>query len=481
MGFGRDKCAVRVDTKNGRIIRIRPTHYAQEGYTEDYMKPWKLEIKGKVLEPPDKYKTLPAPFSIAYKKRVYSPNRIRYPLQRVDWEPGGDPEKVNSRNRGKSKYKRISWDDATTTIASELRRIQEKYGYFAVLAQADGHGEGKTVHGPHGCQTQLLRHMGPDFQSSYTLQLRTSDSWEGWYWGGKHVNGSETTGTAAPQTNVPYEIMNNSEMLIFCGDPETTTWGFFDQSTSPFLFFLTQIGVEQVYITPDLNYAGAVHADKWIPVLPGQDGALYLACCYVWLTEDTYDKEYVATHTLGFDKFAAYVLGNEEGDPDGPKTPEWAAPRCGVPAWTIKGLARNWYQKKTSIEGFMGAGIRVPYGHETCRLQACAEGMQGWGGPGRTRLAVMAANILPGRSAQPSFDRTLVKGEPAQRVGLRNLRRPWITSARISISPRHKFTMRSSMHLSHGMARHHPGGQPLIRRVHSLTRFRRNRVVPKST
>ena len=50
----------------------------------------------------------------AYKKRTYSPNRVKYPLKRVDWDPNGER---NPQNRGKSKYVRISWDEATDIIA----------------------------------------------------------------------------------------------------------------------------------------------------------------------------------------------------------------------------------------------------------------------------------------------------------------------------------------------------------------------------
>jgi anaerobic selenocysteine-containing dehydrogenase len=210
----------------------------------------------------------------------------------VDWEPGGEPEKVNPQNRGISKYKRISWDEATTIIANEIKRIQEKYGYFAILAQGDGHGEGKTVHGPHGCMTQLLRHMGPDEQSSYTAQIRVADSWEGWYWGGNTSMVGKQPVQPHPGANMTMDMAENCELMLFSTDPETTTWAFNEQFASKLCSGLSKIGIEQVYITPDLNYAAAVHADKWIPVLPCQDGALYLAVCHVWLTEGTYDKEY---------------------------------------------------------------------------------------------------------------------------------------------------------------------------------------------
>jgi len=133
-GFGRDANPARLDIKNGRIIRTRPIHYNDEGYGSDYRKPWKIEVKGKMLEPPEK--TLITPLALGFKKRVYSPNRVKYPLIRVDWDPNGQR---NPQNRGKSKYRRISWDEATDIIAAEILRVQEKYGYFAILAQGDAY------------------------------------------------------------------------------------------------------------------------------------------------------------------------------------------------------------------------------------------------------------------------------------------------------------------------------------------------------
>ncbi|GAG33934.1 unnamed protein product, partial [marine sediment metagenome] len=182
-GVTEDANAGMVDIKDGKIIRIRPLHFDWK-YTPEEFRPWKIEARGQVFEPTTK--TLLPPYSLAYKNRVYSPNRTMYPLKRVDWDPDGER---NPQNRGKSRYTRISWDEATDIVASEIKRIQKKYGPTAILAQADGHGETKTVHAAHGCCRRLLRLMG-----GYTWQTRNPDSWEGWYWGAKHVWGCEPVG-----------------------------------------------------------------------------------------------------------------------------------------------------------------------------------------------------------------------------------------------------------------------------------------------
>ena len=142
--------------------------------------------------------------------------------------------------------------------------------------------------------------------------------------------------------------------------------------------------MQQVYICPDLNYGAAIHADKWIPILPNTDAALQLAIAYVWITEDLYDKEYVRTHVVGMDEFSDYVLGEEDGVP---KTPAWASAKCGIPEWTIKALAREFGKKTTSIAHYFGGGfIRGPFSHEHARLEVVLLGMQGLGGPGVHQL-----------------------------------------------------------------------------------------------
>ena len=367
-GVVEDSNVVQVDVAGNKVVRIRPLHY---DWKYD-VKPWSFSAKGKTFEA--SMKSLIPPFTLAYKNRVNSPNRVMYPLKRVDWDPKGER---NTQNRGTSKYERISWDEATDIIAAEIRRVIDKYGPTGVFLQADGHGETKVVHASHGCSCNLMSLLG-----GYTLQSRNTDSWEGWYWGAKHVWGCEPVGKARYQSNILPDIAEHAGMMVFAGcDPETTPWGWGGQTVSQLCYWFTELGIKQVYICPDVNYGTAVHADKWIPILPNTDAALYLGIANYWIEKGTYEKEYVDTHVIGFDKFKAYVTGEEDGVP---KTPKWAEGKTGVPARTIKALARAWASMPTATaHGNGGNMVRGPYATENARLEVCLLGMQGLGMPGR--------------------------------------------------------------------------------------------------
>ena len=81
-----------VDVKNGKIVRVRPMRYGWK-YEKEEIRQWKMERDGKTLEPT--WKSLPGPFSLGYKKRVYSPNRVPFPMKRIDWDPNGERNPQN--------------------------------------------------------------------------------------------------------------------------------------------------------------------------------------------------------------------------------------------------------------------------------------------------------------------------------------------------------------------------------------------------
>ncbi|MCL1833337.1 MAG: molybdopterin-dependent oxidoreductase, partial [Leptospirales bacterium] len=102
-----------VYVKEGKIIRITPIEF-----DDTDAKPWSIFARGKNFTPPRK--TTLAPYSYSWKSLVYSPDRLLYPMKRVDFDPNGER---NCENRGTSKYVRISWDEALDIVANEIKRV----------------------------------------------------------------------------------------------------------------------------------------------------------------------------------------------------------------------------------------------------------------------------------------------------------------------------------------------------------------------
>ena len=111
---------------------------------------------------------------------------------------------------------------------------------------------------------------------------------------------------------------------------------------------------------------------------------MVLAIAYVWITEDLYDKEYVAERTDGFEKWRDYILGKEDGVA---KTPEWQEKETGVPAKDVRALAREW-GKQEDLSGRRAASTAsaapaAPRPAPTGRAAwFCLMAMQGLGKPG---------------------------------------------------------------------------------------------------
>jgi trimethylamine-N-oxide reductase (cytochrome c) len=351
-------------------------------------------------------KDVQMPLAYAWKRRVHSATRVKYPLLRDDWSP----DAPNPATRGRSGYSRISWDRALDIVVGQLGRIRETYGSMEpVLVQADGHGQSGYLQSLHFWGHYLFdmgrQHLGWGW---WTQQVRNPDSWEGYYWGAKHVWGFDDTLGEPPQDAVWDDVLEHAELVIFSGnDPEATGLGMSGSTAVAMPRWLKQAGIKIVAVSPDLNYAAAVHADTWIPLKPNTDAALYLALAHTWIAEGLYDKDYVATHTLGFEEFRRHVLGEDDGVA---KTPAWAERITGVPARTIRALAREWAGKKTTLSVYFGGPkIRGTCSHLVGRLEAYVLAMQGIGRPGRQFLRTGAPSFYKRSLAQvpryPEVDR----------------------------------------------------------------------------
>src|SRR3989338_857869 len=342
-------------------------------------------------------KDVQMPLAYAGKRRVHAATRVRYPLLRDDWSP----DAPHPATRGRSGYSRISWDRALDIVVGQLDRVRATYGSMEpVLVQADGHGQIGYLQSLHFWGHYLFD-MGRERRGWgwWTQQLRNPDSWEGYYWGAKHVWGFDDTLGEPPQDAVWDDVLEHAEMVIFSGnDPEATGLGMSGSTALVMPTWLKKAGIKIVAISPDLNYAAAVHADTWIPLRPNTDSALYLALAHTWIAEGLYYKDYIRTHTTGFEEFRHHVLGEDDGVA---KTPAWAEPITGVPSRTIRALAREWAARKTSLSVYFGGPkIRGTRSHLVGRLEAYVMAMQGIGRPGRQFLRTGAPSFYKRALAQ---------------------------------------------------------------------------------
>ena len=145
---------------------MRPLQVAPEDF-----KPWTIDAGGKKYSPPKALRL--APTACAERNRVYSDNRILYPMKRVDFDPKGER---NPQNRGKSGYERISWDEALDIVAGEIKRLTEQYGGSAITGMTSSHHNWGIVGYKMGPFHRFMNMI------NYTPVLDNPDSWEGWHW-----------------------------------------------------------------------------------------------------------------------------------------------------------------------------------------------------------------------------------------------------------------------------------------------------------
>jgi len=358
-----------VYVKDGRIVRMTPIDF-----DEHDPQPWTIRARGRDFSPPRK--TTTTSHTLASKSMVYSPDRLLYPMKRVDFDPNGER---NPQNRGKSGYVRISWDEALDLVVSEIQRVKRVHGHGAIMNSHSSHHTWGNI----GCYVSAFNRFMNAI--GYTKMVINPDSWEGWYWGAVHHYGySMRLGAIEPYGHVE-DCLQEAEMIVYwSSDPESTggSYGAFEGTLRR--MFARDIGIEMVHIDPHLNYTASLLGGKWIPIIPGTDPALAHAIAHVWISEGLYDKKYVAERTTGFDKYSDYVMGVEGGVP---KSPEWQAAETGVPAHTVRALARKWGTRKTYLAAggkgtTFGGACRSATGSQWARAMVCLMGMQGLGKPG---------------------------------------------------------------------------------------------------
>ncbi|MPW08644.1 molybdopterin-dependent oxidoreductase [Paraburkholderia sp. CNPSo 3155] len=358
-----------VFVKDDKIVRTTPIDLVDEDGPS-----WTISARGRQFSPARRATV--SPHALSLKSLVYSDKRILYPMKRVDFDPNGAR---NIQNRGISGYERISWDEALDIVAGEISRMKQQHGPGAIAMATGAHHQWGNINYYLSAMQRFGNLIG------YTRVEMSPISWEGWYWGAMHHYGNSLRLGTPSFYGTTEDCLEHAEAIVFwSSDPESTNGVYAGFEGTQRRLWAKQLGIDFVHIDPYLTQSAQLLGGKWLPIRPGTDSAFSIAIMHEWMVNETYDKQYVASKTTGFDEWRAYVLGEEDGTP---KTPEWQEAETGIPAKDVRSLAQLWASKKTYLAaGGLGAGFggacRTETGAQWARNVVMMMAMQGWGKPG---------------------------------------------------------------------------------------------------
>jgi anaerobic selenocysteine-containing dehydrogenase len=288
-----DACGVLITIEDGRATKIQgdPEHPVTRGF-----------LCAKVAK---------------YLDRVYSPDRVLYPMRRVG------PKGLTGAGSG-TRFERISWDDALDEITQRFREIISAHGLEAILPYSYG-GTLGVLNGST-MDRRFFHRLGA---SQLERSICSSAGEEGI----KSVLG----------------IKLGTEPEQFAHSRYIIAWGANVHGNNvhlwPFIEEARRKGAKLVVIDP-YRTRTAKCADWYLPINPGTDAALALGMMHVIINENLYDADYVARCTLGFEELKVRVQEYPVQ-----KVAGWT----GIAADDIRKLAREYATVRPSV-------IRVNYG-----------------------------------------------------------------------------------------------------------------------
>ncbi|MFC4768178.1 molybdopterin-containing oxidoreductase family protein [Effusibacillus consociatus] len=267
-----------------------------------------------------------------YDERIYSPDRVLYPMKRVG-------------AKGEGVFQRITWDEALHAIVEKLQNTIDTYG-------------GESVHHFKGSGTMGLIQSNIHFP--FLHKIGASRARGGLCCPAAGIGWKYTVGENVG--NRPESVAHTDLLIV---------WGMNMASTNMhMLAFYQQAkknGAKMIVIDP-YRHRTAKQADWFIPIRPGTDAALALGMMHVLVEEGMTDNDYIEKYTFGFEELKKEL----------PRyTPEYVEEITGVPADDVRKLARMYGQARAPFIR-MGMGLsRNRRGGMIVRTIACLPGLIG--------------------------------------------------------------------------------------------------------
>jgi len=249
-----------------------------------------------------------------YLDRVYSPDRVLYPMRRIAPKGSGGP----------GAFQRISWDQALEEIVTKLKHIRSEFGPEAVLPYSYGGNLG-MLNGA-SMDRRFFHRLGAS-QLLRTICSITGDDAIISVYGRKM--GTE-----------PEQFRHSKYIIAWASNIHGNNihlWPFVEEAR--------RNGAKLVVIDPYRTRTARV-ADWHIPINPGTDVALAMGMMHIIVRDGLHDQDYIARYSEGFDELQKRL----------PRfTPEQISEWTGIPKDEIELLAHEYATMRP-------AAIRLNYG-----------------------------------------------------------------------------------------------------------------------
>ncbi|HZU88227.1 MAG TPA: molybdopterin-dependent oxidoreductase [Stellaceae bacterium] len=322
-----DMCSLLVRVENGHIVRI-------DG---------------------DPEQPFTAGFACAKVNRdaelVHSPERVQTPLRRIG-------------AKGEGRFAPIDWDEALDEIVARWRNIIAESGPEAILGYAYSAHQGQMN---RGLVNGLFHALGASRLIAGTVcDTCCETAWNM---------------TVGPIGGADPEAVAHSDLVVCWGaDLVATNVHFWAK-----LEAARKRGVPFVVIDPRRSRTAA-RADWHLPIAIGTDAALALGIMHILVRKGLCDRDYLARHTLGFERLEAEVL------PRFP--PDRVAAITGLSQADVERFAALYGRARAPLIRLGEGMTRLKRGGEALRAVALLPGVTGaYGRKGGGALLMTAASF----------------------------------------------------------------------------------------
>lgn len=238
------QCHLNVHVRDGKVVQTSMRPFKEPEYNRICMK------------------------GLTHPMRIYNPDRIKYPLRRVE-----------GTERGAGEWERISWDEAIDEILTKWKQFSQESGSNSLAFWA-GTGNFASVSGtmivPMGTAAARFTNAIGGTRINNTCDQASSFAWGNVLGTGPNGSGSE-----------PADMLNARTIVVWGANPMAA-----QLHNAHFMLEAQKKGAKLVVIDPVFNQSAA-KADLWVPLRPGSDGLLAFGLIKIIVEEGLVDEEFI--------------------------------------------------------------------------------------------------------------------------------------------------------------------------------------------